>query len=69
MLGEAAELVVRVGGGTAGEGRLEQPLDDQVRVAAVGRRGVRVVPDSEAEVPRRRAARRVRAPSLDPKLR
>ena len=57
--GERGELGVRIGRGLPREGRLHQPLGDQVGIAAVRRRGVGVVLDREPEVARRVAVRRI----------
>ena len=43
----------------AGERRLDEPLRDQVRIAAIGRRRVRVVAHSETEMAGRLRARRI----------
>ena len=65
VLRQRLQVVVAVGGGLTGQRGLQQPLGNDVRIAAVGGRGMGIVPDRQPEVPRR--ARRL--PDSPPRTR
>ena len=51
VLCQRLQIIVAIGGGLPSQCSLQQPLRDDIRIAAVGGRGMGIVPDRQPKVP------------------